>query len=323
MENNYGFQRHLSEFFPSQIVVDITQFCNLACIHCPHPTFKKSNAFTGAHLNLDLHKKLIDEVAINGKGYCQYLRYTANGETLLHPNFKEIIEYACENSGTRINVTTNGALLNQNNISIILNAGVDVVDISIDAYKDSTYPQIRKKGDLVKVRNNVLNLLRQKKGTSTKVVVSFVQQNLNFDEVEDFKSFWEENGADFVVIRRLHSASGAKQEISQKITNKIKTIKRRACLYPWERLTITPDGFISFCPSDWVNGSHIGHYSEKSIKEIWQGDFMTKLRQAHLTNDYSCHKFCGQCPDWIQTKWPDEGESYSNMMRELIPIDLL
>ena len=25
---------------------------------------------------------------------------------------------------------------------------------------------------------------------------------------------------------------------------------------------------------------------------------MNKERKAHLTNDFSCHKFCGDCPDW-------------------------
>ena len=34
------------------------------------------------------------------------------------------------------------------------------------------------------------------------------------------------------------------------------------------------------------------------------------------TNDFSAHKFCGQCPDWRSTRWPDEGRSYADMMEE-------
>jgi MoaA/NifB/PqqE/SkfB family radical SAM enzyme len=90
----YGFQKHLSSKFPSQIIIDATQFCNLACIHCPHPTFIKTDAYSGTHLDVDLHKKLIDEIATDGLGICQYVRYTANGETLIHPKFDEMIEYA-------------------------------------------------------------------------------------------------------------------------------------------------------------------------------------------------------------------------------------
>ena len=48
----------------------------------------------------------------------------------------------------------------------------------------------------------------------------------------------------------------------------------------------------------------------------WQGEFMQKLREAHLKNMYEKHKFCGQCPDWKQTRWPGEGRSYADMMEE-------
>ena len=32
----FGFNGYLSQGFPSQIIVDLTEFCNLACIHCPY-----------------------------------------------------------------------------------------------------------------------------------------------------------------------------------------------------------------------------------------------------------------------------------------------
>jgi hypothetical protein len=59
-------------------------------------------------------------------------------------------------------------------------------------------------------------------------------------------------------------------------------------------------------------------FSQTTIKEVWNGEFMNKLRKAHMTNNFSCHKFCGNCPDWENTKWPDEGRSYSNVMNDLM-----
>jgi hypothetical protein len=29
------------------------------------------------------------------------------------------------------------------------------------------------------------------------------------------------------------------------------------------------------------------------------------------------HGFCGQCPDWSQTRWPGEGRSYADLVEEL------
>ena len=47
----YGFHGRLKSEFPSQIVVDITEVCNLACPHCPHPEFKLSEYYGAAFLS--------------------------------------------------------------------------------------------------------------------------------------------------------------------------------------------------------------------------------------------------------------------------------
>ncbi len=324
-EVKYGFQKHLNSEFPSQIIVDSTQFCNLACIHCPHPSFIKTDAYSGSHLDIELHKKLIDEVATDGLGICQYIRYTANGETLIHPKFDEMIKYAGKYSKTRINVTTNGILLTDKKSKKLLDAGVNVFDISLDAYSNEIYSKVRVKGDLSKVRQNVLNLIKLIKEGSydAKLVVSFVEQPLNIHETKKFEDFWKNAGADFVVIRRLHSAGGAKDGIKSKMEESIKNVDRKPCLYPWERLTITSEGNLSYCPTDWMNKSHFIHFSKTTIKEAWQGKFMNSLREAHLSNNYNGFDFCKQCPDWIHTRWPEEGRGYSDMMQELVPTDLL
>ena len=190
----FGFQKHLNKTFPSQVNVDLTQFCNLACIHCPHPVFKKSDAYSGAHLDLNLHKKLIDEVASDGHGICQYIRYTANGEPLLHPKFDEIIEYAGKHANTKINVTTNSALLTEKKAKTMLDAGVNVFDISLDAYHSETFEKIRVNGDLKKYRQNVLNLIDviKKEKYNAKLVVSYVVQPFNINETDLFEKFWNE-----------------------------------------------------------------------------------------------------------------------------------
>ncbi|MFA5216561.1 radical SAM/SPASM domain-containing protein [Sulfuricurvum sp.] len=321
----YGFQEHLQAEFPSQIIVDVTQYCNLACIHCPHGEFAKSEVFSGAHLDVELHKKLIDEIATDGLGYCQYIRYTANGETLIHPKIDEILEYACKNSKTKINVTTNGMLLSETKAKKLLDIGIDVFDISIDAFSNEVYSKIRVKGDLNQTKANVLKLidLIQKYSYKTKVVVSFVEQPFNSHEVKAFESFWKKAGADFVVVRKLHSAGGAKKGIKSKMEEHMGQIERKPCVYPWERLVLTPLGTIGFCPADWKHQSEIADFRQYSIKEIWGGEFMQKLREAHLKNSFCGLDFCQQCPDWLHTKWPGEGRGYIDVMKDLVPLDLL
>ena len=308
----YGFQAHLRPEFPSQIVVDVTENCNLSCIHCPHASLKKSGKLGGGFLLRRLHDKLIDEIAHSGREHCKYIRYTGQGETLLHPEIIHMLEYASKFSEVPKNVTTNGALMNEALSVRLLECGVDVIDISIDAFKAETYAAIRRKGDLLVTRSNVVKLLelRDKGSFGTRVVVSFVEQALNRHEVDDFKKFWEEQGADFVVVRRMHTAAGAGKNISPLAE------ERFPCLYPWERVSLGADGFIHFCPQDWVHGSSFADFRNRSIAQAWTGGTMRNIRKAHLENDFSSLEFCGKCSDWRHTRWPGSGRSYSDMMSE-------
>ena len=285
----YGFQAHLSDEFPSQVIVDVTEHCNLACIHCPHPEYIKSEVWAGRHLSLELHNKAIDEIATAGNGICQYVRYTANGEPLINPDFIEMVKYAGKHlKHCSINVTTNAKSLNERRALALLDAGVDVFDISLDAFKPETYAKIRVRGDLEKVKKNVLRLMELiKKGNyQSRLVVSFVCQSLNEGEADDFEKYWKHQGAHYVVIRRLHSAGGVKTELVNPQGD------RYPCLYPWERITLSPDGSLHFCPQDWEHGSEICSFKNTTIKEVWQGDFMKKAGNYESKTERSADALC-------------------------------
>lgn len=314
----YGFQVHLSPEFPSQLIIDVTENCNLACTHCPHRIFVKSRHFSGRNLDPQLNTKLVAEVREDGKGHCQYLRYTGAGETLLHPHLIDMVNYASRNSGVPINITTNGTLLNEEKAAALLDAHVAVFDISIDAHTERTYRLIRKNADLRLTIANVLKLIELNRSGNyhSKVVVSFVEQPLNKKEKSSFQKFWHESGADYIVIRTLHSAGGAVKKVAINMKSTMRQ-KRKPCLYPWERLVLNPLGQIGFCPAEWNYQASFIDFRNTTIKEIWKSDFMYRLREAHLNNDFSGHSFCEQCPDWAITRWPNEGRCYSNMMREI------
>ncbi len=313
----YGFGGRLSEQFPSQINVDLTEVCNLACIHCPHPDFKKSAHYGARYLSPEWNKKMVDEVRAHGGGFTQYIRYTGEGEPLIHPEGYEMIEYAVRESGVYVTLTTNGTIMNEKRTRKLLDAGVHLIDISLDAFSPETYAKIRVNGDLNVTRANVLRLLEwiKSSGAKTKVIVSFVEQELNRHEAASFEKFWNEQGAHFVVMRRLHSAAGAVISVANLMRTANKKTQRRPCVYPWERIILNPRG-LAFCPADWTHGAALGDYAATTIHETWNGEFYRSLREAHLTNDFSSKGFCGQCPDWAATRWPSEGRAYADLIEE-------
>jgi len=317
-KKKYGFVERLSDKFPSQVMVDLTEVCNLACVHCTHPEFKQSTVYGKRMLDPKLNKKMIKEVSTFGKDITKYIRFTSNGEPLVHPKSYEMIQDAVENSQTKVTLTTNGTLLNEKRMLKLLKTGLHMIDISTDAASNKTYKKIRVGGDLEVTQSNILKLLKLKKeaNSQTKIIVSFVEQKENRHEVEDFKSFWEKQNVDEVLIRKLHSNSGS--VIIEDYTNNDNTGNRKPCLYPWERVILNARGMLAFCPTDWYAKSEICSYENNSIRDIWQNHFYKDLRRQHLKCEFS-NKFCNQCPDWKNTSWPfDEKKSYADLVERVL-----
>ena len=316
---DYGFGGRLTAAFPSQILMDITEVCNLACVHCPHPTFKASEHYGARHLEPQLNSKMVDEVRQHGHGLTQYIRYASNGEPLVHPHAYDMLDEAVRYSRAFVTLTTNGTIMNETRTTRLLDAGVHMIDISIDAFRPETYARIRRNGKLHITRGNVLRLIQwvRESRAATKIVVSFVEQAENAAETADFEHFWKDQGADGVVIRRQHSCSGAMVELADLRRGSVSASSRRPCLYPWERIAVNAKGDLAFCPSDWVHGSRVADYRATTIRDTWQATFYAGLRRAHETNDYTSYGFCGQCPDWESTRWPGQGLSYADLVEDL------
>tara|TARA_A100001035_G_C27770776_1_gene496235 strand:- start:1049 stop:2017 length:969 start_codon:yes stop_codon:yes gene_type:complete len=317
---SYDFQGRLSKEFPSQVMVDITEVCNLACVHCTHPKFKQSNIYSKAMLDPKLNLKMVNEVAKYGKGKTVYIRYTSNGEPLVHPKSYDIIYEAVKNSGTKVTLTTNGTILNEKRIKKLMSTGLHMIDVSIDAYEEDTYRDIRVNGDLRVTRKNVINLIKFKNeiNAKTKIIVSFVEQHNNSSEINDFKNFWTNQGADEVLIRKLHTNSGSNLDNSDLKNKQNNALSRRACLYPWERVVLTAKGYLAFCPTDWFGKTIISDYRNDTIKEVWQNAFYKELRKEHQTCKFN-NQFCKNCPDWKNTSWPfDKNKSYADLVEKIL-----
>lgn len=298
---NYGFGGRLTHDFPSQVVIDITEVCNLACTHCPHSVFKESEHYAARFLPSDLNDKAIAEVKAHG---AQYVRYCAEGEPLIHPEAHEFIQRAVDESGTFVTLTTNGTLLNEKKMKRLLDSGLHMIDVSIDAFTPLTYSRIRKGGSLGEVVSNVKRLASMR--GDCKLVVSFISQPGNAHEARSFKEFWTPI-VDRVVVRRLHTAAGH--------LGKASNDERYPCVYPWERIVLNPAGKLKFCPQEWFGSAEIADYNKTTIKETWTSEAYSRLRNQHLTNQ--CKGVCEKCPDWKQTRWPGQGESYADLVQEM------
>ncbi len=295
MDDPYGFQDPSEELFPPIVMLDITNVCNGKCLHCPQKDVAREGGYEPAYLEVHLFEKLMKEVS-NYKP--KVVRITADGEPMLHPEIFTLLECAKRYRVEPVNLTTNGSLLSEEALEEILRIGVDVVDVSLDAFSVETYAKIRAGLDFHKVVENVHRLLERRDPGRTKVMVSIIRMDANEAELDDFVRYWQER-VDKVLVRSLHSNRNFYDHSSSPEPSP----QRYPCPHLWKRLILDYRGRIKFCPVDWQGDSVVGDFRETSLQDVWKSPRMEHYRALHKAGEFSRIPFCGDCQDWKTSPW--------------------
>src|SRR5687767_9812280 len=126
--------------FPLMIILDITNVCNLKCPHCPQPDMAAQADYRASYFDFDAYTKIIDEIASRG---VRFVRFTGESESMLHKRFLDMVEYAKKTTKIPLVVTTNGSRLTPDRNEKLLDMGMDVIDISLDAFTKEKYNIVR------------------------------------------------------------------------------------------------------------------------------------------------------------------------------------
>lgn len=311
----YGFADAAAKAFPSTIILENTTVCNLRCIHCPHGQgWSEREDYHAQYLDFGLYKKAIDEIA---RHEISLLRFAPEGEALVHPEFLDQVAYAKQKGITPLNLTTNGVLLDNPAIENgkrlpgktildrLLDHGIDIIDISLDAATREKYEKIRVMSNYHRVWSNIHRLLylREKRRSSVKVMLSIVDQPEGHDDVEPFVKYWKPL-VDRVIVRGYLENLGLTPPKPGTVVQTLQGVKRWPCPQFWKRVTISPDGSIRFCVVDWMDKTVLGHLKTDTIADVWKSAEYDRMRKAHLEGRYAeAHPICGPCTDWMAMRW--------------------
>lgn len=284
--------------FPPMVMLDTTSRCNLTCTHCPNSALSQEADFLGDMSN-ELIYRILDEIAVEAPG--TLTRLFDSGEPLLRKDLHEHVGYAKQRGLQKVSITTNGTMLVEKRRKELIEAGMDHIEVSLDAASAETYLKIRMSPLYDRVVENTLSYIKESKAynVNTRVTVSFVLQTDNRHEVEAFKKFWD-GKVDNVYIREFHSHNDFVDDSGLYKNHGDPT--RHPCPFLWDRIIISHNGDVRFCEFDWKGDHTISNAKEQTLKEIWHGDSYRALRESHIEGTF-CHKFCKHCKDWRQVNW--------------------
>jgi len=315
-EGDFDFVKPEHSQFPPILIIAVTNVCDMACIHCAHPVIKKDANYRAAYMDPAIHTKIVEETKAF-KDQLWVFRYAADGESMLHPKFLDMVEEAKRAGIGPVDLTTNAMSLNEEKMRRLLLAPIDVIDVSTDAYSKETYEQIRIKGKFDVVTANTKRLLemREELGSPTKIMVSIIAQKQALHEIDLFKEYWGEY-VDEVLVRGLNNDLGL---VEVEETYFDDQLNRWPCPQFWKRVTINMHGDVRFCVEDWRNQGIVGNISNQTIQEIWQGATYEKFRQLHRTGQWGCMNMCKKCMDWQHMEWDHGFEKAINKVMNQAP----
>ncbi len=295
-QKRYGV-RDAAKEFPMMVVLSFVYVCNAKCPNCPYNNSDiRSNYRDARFMPERIFKKIADECG----RYGAYLRISGGGEPMLHPQAVELMLYA-KTRGARIGLITNGSRFDEENLTSLLAAGVDVMEFSVDAGDKETYERVRPGLGWARLNRNVRLAIqiRDKVKSETKIIASIINQEEVV--VQAAEGYWS-GIVDKVQVRK-YLTWGYNEDKSGDPSPYLPPQERIPCPWLFERLNIDSRGDVTLCGEDIAFDKRFANVMERPIREVWHGPEFVYFREKHLSGRGDEIPICSKCPDWQYRSW--------------------
>jgi len=277
--------------FPNRVLLEMTSRCNYNCRMCPRHNLTRPKI----DFDKDLYFKVLDELDKYGtEGVWLYHL----GESILHPEWKEIIEYVGNKKHIgMVWLSTNGYAFNRDCSDFILKSNLTFLNYSLHGTNSKTYSYVSPKKNYPIVRKNLEYLLKkkQKLGTGPIIHIQMIDQAGTHDNINEFLETFYQTG-EIVSINTLEYSNLPNNQYGlgrkrPSIVKQCNRLSRGDCF-------IVSNGDVQPCDATYNSEILLGNVKEKSVKEIW--DSPTRLEMLKLNNRGKLFTIdhCSKCTDY-------------------------
>ena len=249
-DNSFQLLKGTSFPLPSEVEISESGTCNRKCSFCPRsdPDYKDVKDF----IKPELHTKLIKE--LKDQDYRGVVRYSGFVEPLLDKNiYNLILETKSNLSAARVEMVTNGDVLNQKRLKKLFESGLDTILISVyDGPEDAK--MFERMCDQANLKEK-----------------QFVIRHRYFSEDKDFGL-------------TISNRAGMMKNAEYKIMPLQEELKAK-CFYPGYTIFMDYNGDVLMCPHDWGKKIILGNLIKQSFTDIWTSKKAIKLRKKLNNGD--------------------------------------
>lgn len=290
---------------PVMVEIELTDRCNLSCVHCNVIRTKHSVLKTSEFCSI------IDQLESIG---CFELTFTG-GEIFTRKDTIDIIDYA-NRKGFAINLLTSATLLSIDEIQMLSKcSGLNNVQVSIYSAVPDVHDSItRKQGSFEKSMKNIELLL----SNNVHVTLACVVMKINYSTYRSVETLAKDLGADFTVAYPIRARDNGSQDTFclrlsyEEIYNLFAENRLKFCIKNEKKLledplchagrvicSISAKGDVFPCI---LFPLKAGNLRDTTFKEIWnRSPQLTHFRNLKLEDTYQCKscrltEYCPICP---------------------------
>lgn len=279
--------------------IETTSKCNYSCPICVPRT-------RNCHMDLNEFYSIIDNNL--DIFYKKAIWMDFNGEPLVDPYFFERIRYM-HSKGINTRISTNGALLNEDNRIKIAKSGISYVVVSIGTLNKDVYKQIRGIDNLQNVLNNLIELKKcvDKMGAKTELQAVMIDTGKDLNR-EEFITYFHNLGINVAFHNFTNRAKSIELDLDPKKRD-YNQYERGECRGLRSNIIILSNCEVVTCCCDLLAKNSLGNlrdynYSVKQLMKNGKLDEIINNLQNHIYKGA-----CKDCQDWIYYQ-KDVAEEY-------------
>ncbi|MEO8520441.1 MAG: radical SAM protein, partial [Acidobacteriota bacterium] len=121
---------------PEIVQIESTNMCNAKCVFCPRDDMHRKQGI----MSVELFRKIVDECVELGISHVRMHNY---GEALMDRNLVDKVRYAKERGIQEVGMISNGSLITEAVARGMIDAGLDAINISVDAAGKEVFESTR------------------------------------------------------------------------------------------------------------------------------------------------------------------------------------
>lgn len=298
--------------FPSTVVIEPTNVCNLHCKMCSAKCSTQKNI-----IKQDLTPENLEIMLEKLKGYIVNIAFQGDCEPTLNKNLKDLVKVASKYT-EEISLVSNGTMLTENLVDELIDNGLSLFSISIDDYIPEKYNSIRVGSDFNKVIKNIdyITKLKKEKNKNIKTLVhKVVFPEDTIEHIKQYiKFFSDEHSIDKITIAPLAMNFKIKEWVlfrnnleNEFMDNDIYLNLRDYENYPYRSahkyycgtnlFFIDVFGDLKACPLHSGSPKKFGNLLTESLEEIAQNKCFKEYHEFWLEKRFSncLPEMCNDC----------------------------